>query len=417
MQYGRLWGIMGGMKHAKNALAALSLILAGCSQSEIPSVTREEIFTFQIGRLEDEIAIYNLEGDRGVRRTNLAMRDGLFYIADGNGEKIVRYNSYGDPLFMIYNAETNPAPLSLRTLEAMPADEVITRWAFTYPLQNPGKITVDSRKHIFVEDRLPDERHGFDEESGARLHSVILHFNENGEFVSYLGQRGVGGSPFPHIEGLYTSVNDELAVVCRIPKGWDIYWFDADGMSLYLVQIRDGDIPVPPDADVTSVDTIVAAPDARTLYIKADYYRDTYDTSTNTRSGNEPARSLIWVMRVESGGYEKSIPIPFYESEMVENSRKTTLTMFYSLLGVIQGERIFLQFPEEKGYYLLIMEPAAQRQYQGFIAVQPEELAFNAFNLSEEGILSALLVEKWDIKLVWWRTDKFIRPAPAASPP
>jgi hypothetical protein len=388
------------------------LVCAGCSQSAVPSVTREEIFTFQIGRLEDEIAVYNLEGDRGVRRTNLAMRDGLFYIADGNGEKIVRYNSYGDPLFMIYNAETNPAPLSLRTLEAMPAQEVITRWAFTYPLQNPGKITVDSRKHIFVEDRLPEERHDVDEESGARLHSVVLHFDGNGQFVGYLGQRGVGGSPFPHIEGLYLSVNDEIAVVCRIPTGWNIHWFDADGMSLYLVKIRDGDIPLPEGADAVSVDAIVAAPDARALYIKADYYRDTYDVSTNTRSGNEPAGSRIWVMQVESGWYERDIEVPLYESETLENGRKTALTMFYSLLGVISGERIFLQFPEEKGYFLLIMEPASRRQYQGFIAVQPEELSFNTFNLSDEGILSALLVGKWDIKLVWWRVDKFIRPAP-----
>ncbi|MDR0561650.1 MAG: hypothetical protein LBG73_03080 [Spirochaetaceae bacterium] len=384
--------------------------LFGCSRDPIPAVVREELFTFQVGRLEDQIAIYNLEGDLGIRRTNLAMRDGLFYISDGAGAKIVRYNSYGNPLFMIYNEETNPLPMTLQTLDEMPDGEVIARWAFTYPLQNPGKIVVDSRKHIYVEDRLPDERHSFDPESGALLNNVVLHFDADGAFVEYLGREGIGGSPFPKIEGLYSSVRDELAVVCRLPTGWNVYWFDADGMSLYLVEIREDTLPIPPGKGkvFVSLDGIAAAPDARKLYIKADYYRDTYDASTNTRSGNEPESSLIWVMQAEDGSYQKTIEVPFFESPSSEGSLKTGNKMFYSLLGIIKNERIFLQFPVENGYSILILTPETREQQQGFIQVRNDELQFNAFSLSPEGILSALLAGAWDIKLVWWRTDKFI---------
>lgn len=384
------------------------LVLGGCSREQIPSVSREDIAVFEIGRLEDQIALYNLEGDQGIRRTNFTMRDGLFYISDGPGEKVVRYNSYGNPLFMIYNDETNPLPLTLRTIEQMPQGDVITRWAFTYPLQNPGKITVDSRKHIYVEDRLPDERHGFDVENRALLDGVILHFDADGRFVEYLGQEGIGGSPFPKIEGLYTSIQDEVAVVCRLPSGWNIYWFDSAGVFLYLIKIRDENIPIPPDRDkvFVSLDMIAAAPDARKLYIKVDYYRHTYNESTNTRSGNDPDSSLIWVMSVVDGSYQKTIEVPFFETTFMENNRKTTVKMFYSMLGVIKNERIFLQFPVENGYSLLILTPEEQRQ--GFIQVFEDELQFNTFNLSDEGILSALLVGIWDIKLVWWRTDKFI---------
>lgn len=393
-------------------LAVLLSILAlvGCSRESVPSVTREELFTFQIGRLEDQIAVYNLEGDQGVRKTNLTMRDGLFYISDGTGGKIVRYNSYGNPLFMIYNEETNPRPMTLQTLDTMPEGEVITRWAFTYPLQNPGKIIVDSRKHIYVEDRLPDERHSFDPESKALLNNVVLHFDADGDFVEYLGREGIGGSPFPKIEGIYTSIKDELAVVCRLPIGWNVYWFDADGMALYLVEIRQDTIPMLPNRDriFASLDTIAVASDARRLYIKVDYYQGTYDASTNTRSGNEPDSSLLWVMRVEDGTYQKNIEIPFFESSFMENNLKITSKMFYSLLGVIKGERIFLQFPVENGYSILILSPETREQQQGFIPIQNDELQFNAFSLSPEGILSALLVGNWNIKLVWWRTDKFI---------
>jgi hypothetical protein len=85
--------------------------------------------------------------------------------------------------------------------------------------------------------------------------------------------------------------------------------------------------------------------------------------------------------------------------------------MLYFLLGVIKNGRLFLSFPTEEGYSLLIMSSesgAAGEQHRGFIKVDPEELKFNAFDLSSDGILSGLLVDDWQIKLVWWRTDKFL---------
>ncbi|MDR3138137.1 MAG: hypothetical protein LBT95_00525 [Treponema sp.] len=388
-------------------LAGAALFLGSCPGEPLTSIAREDLFSLDIGRMEDQVALYSLEGDRGVARMDFAMRDGLFYIADGKGEKIVRYNSYGDLLFMIYNEETNPPPLSLRPMEA---GEVVTRWALSYPLRSPGKITVDSRKHIFVEEYLPPERHGYDAEHKALLDNIILHFDAEGRFVEYLGQEGIGGSPFPRISGVYTSVGDELAVVCRFASLWQIYWYDTEGTLLFLVQLQNTAIPVPPDREgiIPSVDTIAVAPDERKLYLKVDYYRDTYDESTNTRSGNEPDSSIIWIMNVEDGLYTGTVEAPFFEYTFTENNRKVGVKMFYSLLGIIKNRRIFLSFPVETGYALLILDSDAPEQRRGFIRVDPEELQFNAFDLSGEGILSALLVNDWDVKLVWWRIDKFI---------
>ncbi|MDR1956563.1 MAG: hypothetical protein LBQ30_06900 [Treponema sp.] len=394
--------------------SVLSFLAGACTRESIPAITRENLFTLEIGRLEDQIALYNMEGDQGIRRTEFAMREGLFYIADGTGEKILRYNSYGDLLFMIYNDQTNPAPLTLRYLQE---GEVLTRWSFTYPLQKPGKIAVDSRKHLYVEDLLPDEQRRFDPDHKALLNKVILHFDEYGRFVQYLGQEGIGGSPFPKIEGLYTSLHDELAVVCRIPTGWNIYWFDAEGRSRYVVKIAQASLPIPPERDIVfvSLDGIAVAPDERKLYLKVDYYRDTYDASTNTRSGSEPDSSVIWVMRVEDGSYERTIEVPFFESTVTESGRTTQVKLFYSLLGVIRKERVFLSVPVERGYAILIVAAGAAangEQRRGFIQVDPDELQFNAFDLAEDGILSGLLADNWNIKLVWWRTDTLIGDTP-----
>lgn len=382
------------------------LLFCGCNNEQILSITREDLFSLDIGRLEDQIDLFNLEGDRSVQKTSLAMRDGLFCIADGNGEKIVCYTSYGDLLFMIYNDETNPPPLSLLPLGEHAG--VVTRWALTYPFRSPGAIAVDSRKHIYAEDRFPYERRGFDTENKALLDSIILHFDADGRFVEYLGQEGVGGTPFPRISGVFTTIQDELAVVCRLPQGWNIYWFDSEGAPLYQIPLPDKAVPIPSDRSgvFPSVDAIVAAPDARRLFIKVDYYRDTYDESTNTRSGNEGDGSVIWIMNVEDGSYTGIIEVPFFEYTVIVNNRRVTENLFYSMLGAIRDNRIFLSFPVEGGYSILILSADSREQRRGFIQVDDEELLFNTFYVSEDGILSGLLATNWEVKMVWWRTDR-----------
>ena len=393
------------------AILAICLFSLGCNgNNQITSVEREDLFTLNIGKMEDQLALFNLEGDKGIRRTGIAMQDGLFYISDGNGGKILRYNSYGDLLFMIYNEETNPPPLTLKPLSG---ESLITRWAVSYPLLQPGEITVDSKKNIYVTDILHYEKHSFDTESKALLNSTILHFDADGRYLNYLGREGIGGSPFARIERLYISIRDELAVVCRLPDGWDVYWYNSDGILLFVVQLKYDALPIPADRDnvFPSLDVIVAGPDSRTLYIKVDYYRYTYDESTNIRTGIDQDSSVIWIMNVEDGLWEKYVEVPFFEYSYVEQGRRTTARMLYSLLGVIKNGRIFLSYPMEGGYSILIMSSesgALGEQHQGFIQVDFDELQYNAFDLSADGILSGLLVDDWQVKLVWWRTDKFL---------
>ncbi|AEF86957.1 putative lipoprotein [Treponema primitia ZAS-2] len=384
------------------------LLFSACAPGGIASVAREDLFSLDIGRLEDQIDLYNLEGGRSNRKTSLAMRDGLFYIADGNGGKVVHYTSYGDLLFMIYNDETNPPPLTLRT--GVETSGVVTRWAFSYPLREPGAIAVDSRKHIYVEDRLPYERHSYDAENRTIQDSLVLHFDSDGCFVEYLGREGLGGSPFPKIERISASLADEFAVVCRLPTGWNIYWFDLEGTLLYFIPLKNEQIPIPPDRlpVFPSIDTIAVSPDSRKLFIKIDYYRETFDESTKTKLGTEPDSSVIWIMNVEDGSYQGTIEVPFYESTVTENNRRITDRLLYSLLGVVKNDRAFLMIPVEDGYSIMILSTDPHEQRRGFIQVKSEELQFNAFSISAEGILSALLATDFQAKLVWWRTDKFL---------
>jgi hypothetical protein len=375
----------------------------------VDSIQREDLFTLDIGPMEDQIALYSLEGNEGILYAGLAMRDGFFFIADNNGSKIVRYNSYGDLLFMIYNDGTSPAPVDLRIKTEESAQ--MTRWASTYPLRSPGRIAVDSRKHIYTEERLPNERHSYDSVNKTLLDSIILHFDADGQFIEYLGQGGKGGVPFPNIAGLYASANDDVAVVCCLPSGWNVYWYNAEGEQLFLVQIRNDAIPEPPSRPyfTASIDAVMAAPDTRKLYIKVDYYREIVDSLTNTRTSTEPFNSLIWILDVEKGSYESYVEAPFYEYRFSENNRTVHVNLLYSMLGLVQGGGILLYFPVEDGYTLLRMDSRGHGQRRGFIQVDPGELHFHDFYLSPEGILSALLADEWKIKVAWWRMDKFMK--------
>jgi hypothetical protein len=404
-------------------LLLLGLSLGACSGGALNSLVREDLFSLDIGRQEDQLALYGLEGDWGLDRVGLAMRDGLFYLSDRNGGKLTHYNSYGDLLFMIYNEESNGAPFSLRTNRG--EDSLVTRWAFTYPLREPGRIAVDSRRHIYVEDRLPPDRYYYDPESKALLDSVVLHFDQDGRFVEYLGQEGAGGAPFSRIAGIYTTMRDEIVVVCRQTTGWMVYWY-AGGRNTLTISLKNSAIPTPEDWPnlSASVDAIMAAPDARELYLKIDYYRDIYDDSTDTRLGTEPDSSLIWVMDPQSGSYVDCFEVPFLERTELANGRRETLWMLYSLMGIAGGGRVFLSLPVDEGYAILslrrqgggpprtpsrtrtVTPSASLEQRSGYIMVNRDELYLNSFDLSEDGIISAILVSDYEAKIVWWRTDK-----------
>ncbi|HCC37417.1 MAG TPA: hypothetical protein DEQ14_07255 [Treponema sp.] len=394
------------MKGFVLVLAAALLVICSCF-SGVQSIEREDIFSLDVGPMEDQIAMYNLSGEIAGRRAGFDMRDGLFYIVDGNGGKIVRYNSYGDMLFMIYNEETNPAPAHLKT--DIEDGAQVTRWAFSYPLREPGEIAVDSRKHIFVEDRLPRERYGFDSENNTLLDRIILHFDSDGRFIDYLGQEGIGGTPFPRIAGIFTSIRDELVVVCRVPAGWNIFWFDS-GNLLYVVRLESANIPTPEDWPQlsVSVDSVMAAPDERRLYIKADYYRNTFDELTNTRSGTEPYGSVVWILNVEDGKFADSMELPFYEISVSENGRQENIRMLYSMLGVMKNGRVLLYYPDDEGYALMFTSANSQERRRASIKIDSSALQYNVFNLSDDGLLSAMLVDDFHVTMAWWRTDRFI---------
>jgi hypothetical protein len=101
--------------------------------------------------------------------------------------------------------------------------------------------------------------------------------------------------------------------------------------------------------------------------------------------------------------------VPFYEYRFSEKGKTTYMRLLYSMMGLVRGGGILFYFPIDTGYAVLRMDSQGHGQRRGFINVDPGELWYNSFHLSPDGILSALLVDDWKMKVVWWRMDTFMR--------
>jgi hypothetical protein len=396
------------------------LLLSGCTARD-STLEREDLFTLDIGRLEGGIDLYSDLALREGQKSSIAMTDGLFYITNSTGRKITRYNSYGDLLFMIYNEETNPPLLDLQAIDGM--TQAITRWAIAYPLQSPGAIAIDSQKNIFVADRLTSDRYRYDKETDILYDTLLLHFDANGQFVEYLGRQGKGGSPFPYIERIYLSQNDDIVVVSKTGSDYIVYWFSSNGILQHEMLFKNDDMPIPenglsvperglsvPDKHeklLVSLDGIAIAPDEKIIYVKTDYYREIFDETTGILSGSVPEGCSLWLFSVDGNGYIDEMNIPFYENSATINGRRGNETLFYTMLGVLENREAVFFFPAANGYSILSLnagEPTRQRK-RGFIDVSAEELEYSDFHLSSNGIISALLSTEWEARVVWWRTD------------
>ena len=398
----------------KNLFACLcGLFLAGLGVScgaggaEVPP--REDLFFLDIGPMEDQLALFVFPDDPVLPRASIAMHDGIFFVSDGAGRKVVRYNSFGDMLVLIFNDEANPDPSDIRV--RTDGDGQMTRWAYTFPFLSPGLIAVDSRRHIFVEEILPEERHGFDAENQALLNSVVLHFDQDGRFVDFIGQGGRGGLPFPRITGVHVSVNDELAVVARLSTGWDVFWFNSAGEQMFTVRIRNDAIPVPVGLDsfFASIDAVMVAPDERRLFVKIDYYREVFDPLTGNRLSIETLNSLVWLLDVEEGVFSSFVQVPFFEYVHTERGQTVRMELLYSMLGVVEGGAMLFYFRTGDGYAVLRMDRYGYGQRRAFIDAGPGRGVFNSFHLSPGGILSAILADEWDAAVAWWRMERFMR--------
>ena len=406
-----------GVPRGGSVLAAAccaAVVLAGCQRKGIEELVSSELFSLSMGKMEDQIDLFQFENAMVERTNSVTMRDGWFYIANGSAGKIMVFSSYGDLIFLLYNPQTNPAPSTLGPADAGVQQGVSTRGFVAYPFVDIGHIAVASDRTLYVEDAVPEAKAVKDMERGVTRSRAILRFDRKGRQLGSLGEEGIGGSPFPFVSALYVTASDQLVVVCRLPGSWEVFWFSRDGAPLYQVEISNGNLPARPQRGVTQA-LVSVLPDLQSplLYLIISSYKDAGDARSATPASNDAVSTRAYKLDLRTQAYSPgAVEFPTNPPHRTKSGLKTVEIPSppSDVLGVSSGGYFYLlAYTDTNLYTLQIVDPSGRVRAQRRVVIEDSELAFRDIHLSSTGIIYGLLADKSKAHVSWWRSDLLLK--------
>jgi hypothetical protein len=390
-------------------------VLVGCQRKGIEELVSDELFTLSMGKMEDQVDLFQFENAMVERSNTVFMKDGWFYVANGSAGKIMEFSSYGDLIFLLYNPQTNPAPTILSPVDPNATDEVSTRGYVTYPFSDIGKIAVASDRTLYVEDAVTDAKTVKDADHGVLLSRVILRFDRKGKALGYIGQEGIGGTPFPFVYSLSVTANDQLVVVCRLPGGsWKVYWYSRDGVPLYQVEIGDKNLPSRPQKGTRPVLTGIV-PDQQNpiLYLVIYSYKEAVDTSSAAAPPPDAVVARAYKLDLRTKQYSpRFVEFPQNPAHREKEGLKTTEIPSppSDLLGVSAGGYLYLlAYTDTNLYTLQILDGSGRVRARRHVVIEDSGLSFRDIHLSSTGILYGILADLTSAHISWWRSDLLLK--------
>jgi len=352
---------------------------------------RHLLFNLSLGKGEDQLDLIQMANIPFNKKTRIVMKDGLVFIGNGNSNKVMEFNSFGDILSLYYNPHENPKPVLLSDVSG--GGEYSNRNAYAFNFRNTGEIAVTGKGHLLVEDSVPDNRLDYDEDTESTLSRIVLQFDGEGNFINFLGREGIGGTPFPYIEKIEVNKKDDVIIITRIIKKWIIYWFSEDGSLKFTINIPLDDLPVPQEGTyIPSLETIVSDQNRNLLYLKINYYNKV-DSSINY------SESYLWTLDLNQKKYTNSIRIP-----EVDAAKSDDISGF---LGVNSaGNFFFLSHLSDNTFQIMVLNDTGSVIIRRDLTMMDNEISYRNIYLDSEGILVALLGKNDTVEIVWWRSDQ-----------
>lgn len=386
------------------------LLLSACGTDQVQTLEQQKLFSIPIGKMEDQLDVYYDGISSFDDKIRVVMQDGIVFIANGRGRKVMEFSSYGDILSLYYNSDYNPPPVLLN--EAGSGGEVSSRVALAFPFLEVGEIAVTPSGLLMVEDSIPQNRADFDEERGAFLNRVVRRFDLSGAYIDYLGQEGIGGTPFPYIESIHVNRAEEPIIICRAEASWIVYWFNREGNLKYEVTVPMNDLPLPAEEDlIPALERIVPDDTEELLYIKIDTYKEVRESLGGTGTRIDYFASYFFWLNPKSGAYEGYLEVPHVvrKQEIPGIGAEQDEEVLYEFLGVAGGGFFFLLGPfGPDQYQILVVDETGVVLDRPRISLRDRDIFYRDFYLSRDGILTALLCREFEADLVWWRTDQLL---------
>jgi hypothetical protein len=373
---------------------------------------KETLFPLELGALEDQIDLFQRADQTSPERNRFLFYNGLVLVSDGNARKIMEFSSYGDLLTLYYNPESNPVPalVGSATTPGTPG-QVKNRRAFPYAFNELGEIALTNQNQLYVEDRVPAERRAFDDGLQAVLESRILRFDREGKFLDFLGQEGIGGTPFPQLERLTVTASGELAVIARTGKGWSVWWYDAAGTPVDKVLLPYQAVPqLGSKTLLPQLESVFADWSQRTLHVKVDYYEETQDATTGTAAGIQVSQTRIWTYQLSTRSYKSSYVLPPLKRKKEKGDTAEPYgDRPYEFVGLSEsGLGFFLSSPEAGSLRFLVCRPDGSTLLERNIELDGADTLFSQYAVTRSGVLVGFLSDGNQVQVAWWRSDKLL---------
>lgn len=370
------------------------LLAAACTRQPAPELARDELFTLSLGPLDEQLDLFRVGGAAARRSTGISMRDGLFYIANGNARKIMQLSSYGDLLLLIYDPRSNPAPVGMAAAAA-------TRLAVPHALHAPSQVAVASGPRLFVVDAAAAAPAAADAGPGQ----LVRRFGARGQPLGSIGREGAGGTPFPHVQRLTVTADDTLVVTARTPRQWWCYWYDAAGELLDQVALPyTGQLG---GAARLLVWEVLPHRAARRLFLFVDALPAEPGAGAAARVRDAPgvriydvaSRSVVGSFALPASGSRRSAGAAAGPGEELAAPA-------YYPLGVTTDGMLFLTRREnDQTHSLVVLGRDGRVVTRRRFGLDETGLGFVSLGMSPGGVLFGLLAEADRAQVVWWRSD------------
>ena len=102
------------------------------------------------------------------------------------------------------------------------------------------------------------------------------------------------------------------------------------------------------------------------------------------------------------------VSVPPYEESVVSDYSKLTYRIPYDFLGVTRNGWKFFIVKTEDGFNIEMIQSETQRILRRHFNAVHSNIVYDTMCLSQDGILTALYLEKEKARVVWYRTDNLI---------
>lgn len=394
---------------------AILLLLFSCKSGKNTTkvLERQDLFSLNYGNFEDELNLSKM--DQGTYSVvNVCLNNGIFYISSASGQKVLKTSSYGDLLSLYYNPATNPRPSFYKKIqdgqnpetgENMPG----TRTIIEYPFRNCTFLQVNELENLYVVDTVPNDRIQFDSEENIALSNVILQFDEKGKFVDYIGQEGLGGTPFPNIVSLSTNADNDIIAVCKTLMATKVFWFNREGLLLSRIDLNNSALPFPYEKDKNffmNIDAVFPSYQEPALFLKIDYYVEDFDDITGASTGVNYDKSSIYKITLSEGAFEHVADVAPFED--ISDDETGSVKKVYMLMNVCRDDWAFLMSQTDTAYSILLLNMKTGETKKINLGLENMSLLYSTFSVTKDCMLAGLFADEDKITISVWHIENFI---------